>query len=688
MRRPAPLFLVHGALYLGRMLPDTIGRYQIQEELGRGQSTIVYRAFDTEANREVAVKVLSVETTDISQRAHFKRELKMIASLEHPAIVPVYDVGEHNGQPYFVMRYMAGGSLNELIAKKGRIPLEDTAHIIGRIAAALNHAHKQNIIHRDVKPDNILFDLDHNPYISDFGVAKPPAVNDSSHLEGQIGTPGYMSPEQANQESVDERTDVYSLGVVIHQMLTGRKKSAFDTKTTPLKSKSLTQPVPDILNEVPELPPELDEIIKIATAENKRDRYVTTLDLARALNKAAFGESRSSTIFDRYGSWAAIRSSLFWILGSVVALFAIFWMLAGSGNSPFLSVDSTPTASLSPSSTAIPPTETFTAIPPTATETPQPVFTVAPLPTVPGGADKIALVSGNDIYLMNMDGSNLVQVRSENSPKSNLQWITGNRLVYKSRNCAFLLDASTKQTQQIMCFSDSELLEGFSVSADGKHVAISVQRTLNILPFDIELLKTFNTRFNFLERDDNCYYNQFSFREALWPRDPESMLLAARVIDTRLVNSDQIFLLSADFENCKNVELSRLDTIPGGRIDFTKDSTRRLGSFDWNGKNLFLLNDSIRNDGFGNLYLYDSDTKEATQLNPIDGDCCYRDARWSPDGKYILFAYQRFDRSDISLYYVPFADLQSGGPFTPITLPSRFFATAREKPQPALRPAE
>ena len=682
-----PDTVVFGALYLSRMLPETIGRYQIKEELGRGQSTVVYRAFDTEANREVAVKVLSVESPDISQRAHFKRELKMIASLEHPAIVPVYDVGEHNGQPYFVMRYMAGGSLTQLLAARGRLPLEETAHIIGRICAALNHAHKQNIIHRDIKPDNILFDLDHNPYISDFGVAKP-AASGASMPEGQVGTPGYMSPEQIDQETVDERSDVYSLGVVIYQMLTGRQRSRLETKTSPLKSRPFHQPVPDILSEVPELPPEVGVIVNICLAEDKRDRYVSTIDLARALNKAAFGESRSSTFFDRYGNWAAIRSSVFWITGSVIVLIAIFWMFASGGNLPFLTVASTPTVSLLPTQTALPPSTTFTAIPPTVSATAEPSSTPVPIATVPGSADQIALVSGNDIYLMNTDGSNLVQVRSENSPKTNLQWIPGNRLIYMSRNCAFLLDAETKQTQQLSCFNDSELLEGYSVSSDGKYVAVSIQRTLNILPFDIELLKSFNTRFNFLERNDNCFYNQFAFREVLWPKDTGSVHLAAHVIDTRFVNSDQIFLLTADLANCKNVELSRLDTVPGGRIEFDKNSTKRLGSFDWDGKNLFLLNDSIRNDGFGDMYLYDSDTKETTKLNPINGECCYRDVRWSPDGKYILFAFQRFDRSDISLYYIPFADVGSGKTFTPISLPSRFFATAREKPQPALRPAE
>lgn len=668
------------------MLPETIGRYQIREELGRGQSTVVYRAYDTEANREVAVKVLSVEQSpDISQRAHFKRELKMIASLEHPAIVPVYDVGEQDGQPYFVMRYMAGGSLSQLIAERGKLSLQDTAHIIGRICAALHHAHKQNIIHRDIKPDNILFDLDHNPYISDFGVARP-AASASEPAEGQVGTPGYMSPEQIHQETVDERSDVYSLGVVIYQMLSGRKRSRLESKTSPLKSRPFHQPVPDILSEVPELPPEVGVIINICLAENKQDRYVSTLHLARALNKAAFGEDRGSAFFDRYGNWAAVRTSLLWITASVVFLLALFWMFARSGNLPFLTVASTPTVSLPPSQTAVSPTETFTAIPPTETSTPQPGVTPSPIPTIPGGADQIAILSGNEIYLMNTDGSNLLQVRSENSPKSDLQWIDRNRLVYLSRNCAYLMDAETKQTSPIVCFNINEELEGFSVSPDGKLVAISIQRTLNILPFDMEALRDIKSRFELSKVGKYCFYNQFPFREVLWSED--GTRLVAHVIDTRLVNSDQLFLLNADIENCANVALSRLDTIPGGRIAFDKESTRRIGSYDWDGKNLFLLNDTIRNDGFGNLYLYNSETREVVKLNPINGECCYLDARFSPDGKHILFAFQRFDRSDIAMYYIPFADLQNGATFTPIRLPSRFFSTPREKPQPALRPVE
>lgn len=286
---------------------------------------------------------------------------------------------------------------------------------------------------------------------------------------------------------------------------------------------------------------------------------------------------------------------------------------------------------------------------------------------------------------MNTDGTRLTQIRTENSPKSNLQWIPGDQLIYLSRNCVYLLDAETRQTQRLSCFASNEQLEGFNVSPDGKHVAISVQRTLNIFPFDIDTLKTVTTRFNLLENKENCFYNQYPFLETFWSKDKTQ--LVAHVIDTRLANSDQLFLLNLDLQNCVHVALTRMDTIPGGRINFDTDSTKRIGSFDWNGKNLFLINDSIRNDGFGNLYMYDSETKEFTVINPIDGQCCYRDARWSPDGTYILFAYQRFDRGSIDLYYIPFSNPQSGDLFTPIELPNGFFATSRDKPQPALHPA-
>jgi Tol biopolymer transport system component len=333
-------------------------------------------------------------------------------------------------------------------------------------------------------------------------------------------------------------------------------------------------------------------------------------------------------------------------------------------------VTTTPAPTLAPSPTA---TMTVPALTPTA---------VPPL----GSTEKIALLSGNDLYLMNSDGSDLTLVRTDNSPKSNLHWVADGRLIYMSRNCGFMLDAATNRTQEIVCFNSNELLEGLRVSPDGKFIAISIQRTLNILPFDMNLLDGVKSRFSIIAMKENCFYNQYPFRDVRWSIDDKQ--LAAQVIDTRFVNSDQIFLLNVDLPNCATVGPVRLDRIPGTHIDYEKESSRRIVSYDWDGQHLFLLNDSIRNDGFGNLYLYNSETKQSVKLNPINGECCYRDARLSPDSKYIFFVYQQYHDVAIQLYYVSLADIQDGQPLRPIELPVGFFSTSREKPQPALRPIQ
>ena len=160
-------------------------------------------------------------------------------------------------------------------------------------------------------------------------------------------------------------------------------------------------------------------------------------------------------------------------------------------------------------------------------------------------------------------------------------------------------------------------------------------------------------------------------------------------MDTELTNSDQISLLFLDIPNCANTGPTRVDKFPGLHFVFSnRESTKKVTSYNWDGDHLFLLNDSVRNDGFGDLYLYDSQAQQETLLNPLNGDCCYRDAVWSPDRKYILFVFQRFDSSDVGLYYIPYADLKSGKTFTPIELPTGFFPTSREKPQPVLRPVK
>jgi len=649
----------------------------------------VYRAFDPSFNREVAIKVLPLELMrNLKTLARFRRELKMIALLEHPAIVPVYDVGEEKGQPYYVMRYMSGGSLRRWI-NNGKLSLEDTADIIERISLGLEYAHRKGIVHRDLTPDNILFDNHNNPYLTDFSLAKLIADTFRTNSgNGFIGTPEYISPEQSQSLPVDHRTDIYGLGVIMYEMLTGEKPyQAADSFGVLVKH--VSDPVPEILVVNPELPQEVDAIIKKSMAKNRNDRYESAVDLARALTKAAFGEERtlptSTTLLKMQETSRSSRSRGLVAVGAVLLL-ALAGILAFRGQLPFLSAP-LPTPTTMAISNPITLTLTATLEPtltPTVTAT---LIQETPTPVLPlGNADKIALLTGNDVYLMNSDGSELTLVRTDNSPKSNLHWISGGRLIYMSRNCAYMLDSATNRSQQIVCFNSNELLEGFRVSPDGKFVAISIQRTLNILPFDTDVLSSVTTRFSLIALRENCFYNQFPFRDVRWSDD--NTQVAAHVIDTRFVSSDQIFLLNVDIPSCATTGLVRWDRIPGSHIDFEADSSKRIASYDWDGEHLFLLNDSIRNDGFGNLYLYNSETKEAAKINPIEGGCCYRDARLSPDGKYILFAYQEVHGSSIELYYISLADVQSGQPLNPIELPSGFFFTSREKPQPALRPAQ
>ena len=676
------------------MSPDKVGRYKIKSELGRSGMATVYRAFDPISNREVAIKILPRQMMDnLVTRARFKREIKLIASLEHPSIVPVYDVGgEDNHQPYFVMRYMSGGSLSDMI-KKGRFSLRDAALVVERIAAALDHAHSQGVIHRDIKPDNVLFDASNNPYISDFGVAKFTESLVSSTNQEVIGTPAYISPEQALGEDVDHRADIYGLGAMLYEMLTGERPFGKDT-VIGLALQHVNDPVPNILNLRPDLPGEVDVIIKTAMAKNREHRYSTALELAHELNKAAYeGEptiQKIPALVDRTTA-APASNRTGWILAGLILLLALAGgAYAFRGQLPFFSAPtSTVTAVATLASPSAIPTVSQTSPPPitqTAVITATVGTPVPSVPALPGGADKIAFLAGNQLYVMDVNGNNLIQVRTDNSAKSQLHWLPDGRLTYISRNCVYVMDVDTRQPEELVCFIATEVLEDFQVSPDGKLAAISIERTLNILPFDMEVLDSIDSRFSLLALRENCFYNQYAFREVLWSKSGTQ--LAAHVVDTELVSSDQVFVLNVDIPNCDTVGPVRVAKVPGTRITFEGDSTKRITSYDWDGDHLFLLNDSIRNDGFGNLYVYDSQSREGVMINPIDGECCYRDARWSPDKTHLFFVFQRFGSTEIEFYYIPYAELGNGGTWAPIPNLDTLFSTPRERPQPALRPAQ
>jgi serine/threonine-protein kinase len=265
-----------------------IGRYEIESELAIGGMGIIFLARDPYIQRQVIVKVLMYSRTlDDVYREYFQREAEVIAALEHPCIVPVYDFGWHGKQPYIIMRYMAGGSLQDRL-KESELKLTEMAHIFKRVAEALDAAHAQNIIHRDVKPSNILFDVTGEAFLSDFGIAKSKPITDEEG-EWLVGTPGYMSPEQVLGESVDGRSDIYALGVVLYRLLTGSMPFSSDS-VTGLINAHVDLPVPDVREVKANIPAVWQEVVAKALAKDPNDRYRTAGDLARDVNEVVSGK--------------------------------------------------------------------------------------------------------------------------------------------------------------------------------------------------------------------------------------------------------------------------------------------------------------------------------------------------------------------------------------------------------------
>jgi serine/threonine protein kinase len=690
-------------------------RYEIIEELGVGGMATVYRAYDPLFEREVALKVLKRELLeDPELRERFERETKIVAKLEHAAIVPVYDVGHDRGQLFYVMRYMSGGSLTERI-NEGGLDLEQVAYLLLRLADALDYAHRKGIVHRDLKPGNILFDEVGNAFISDFGIAKFAQAATRITHSGIIGTPRYMSPEQARGDETDGRSDLYTLGVMLFEMLSGR--APFEA-TTPLALafKHATEPAPDILAINPSLPPELGPILKKAMQKEAEDRYATCAEFANTfLGALPVGTAPNAKLITPLPSRGmpsppkrheaptqapsepepAPRSRRnVWMFAGVAALAILAVSLwAYSGRNPSTTA-STSTPGPAATATNIPPSPT-TPSTATTTLTPTETITPEPLTTIPGvgGAINIAFTSNREVFVMDMDGLNRKQLTNTKIPKFDLQWFPdSSELLYGEGKCIYKVDAEAGEPipEKIGCFTD-EFFDGFRVSPDGNNIAFSIARRLLVLPFDLELLSTVRSAFELQNSEDICIdYAEVTVKSVQWSSDGKSLaILYQGAVGNLNRLGDTVRVLEVDLARCEAVDPLAIDEFPGDR--FIPDgyaAEPALPSYHWDGDGRFVFNTFIRNGGYGDLYLYDIFTAQEERINPVRGTCCYRSATFSPDGTYILFAFQDIGKgadSKTELYYIPLDGSETTVPFR---LPLGFFTDAREDILFALRPPD
>ena len=263
-----------------------LGSYQIVAPLGEGGMAAVYKAYQPAMDRDVALKVLPRHfATDPQFMGRFQQEARLLAKLQHPHILPVFDFGETDGYTYIVMPYVESGTLTNLMHGQP-LPLELVRKIISQVGDALDYAHTRGLIHRDVKPSNVLIDGRGNCLLTDFGLAK--IVEGSLHMttSGMImGTPAYMSPEQGLGEKLDARTDIYSLGVILYEVATGRAPYSAETPMG-VVFKHIYDPLPPPRKLDPSLPEALERVILKALAKKTEQRFSTANEMVRALQAA------------------------------------------------------------------------------------------------------------------------------------------------------------------------------------------------------------------------------------------------------------------------------------------------------------------------------------------------------------------------------------------------------------------
>ena len=368
-----------------------LGPYRIINQIGRGGMATVYKAYQPSVDRYVAIKVLPSQLAESKEFAtRFQQEARIIAKLEHPHILPVFDYGESDGVSYFVMRYMDAGTLKEKMIEGRPLPLSDIDRLFTQLAEALSYAHSRGIVHRDLKPANVLIDSHGNVFLTDFGIAKllESASPRLTQTDAIMGTPAYISPEQAQGHPVDQRSDIYSLGIILYEMVTG---SVPFTAETPLAVlfKHISDPLPPPSLVKPDIPPVIEQVLLKALAKDPRDRFATAAEFVAAWERALQSRETVQRAPDARtvppagtttgaqtqqkpvpGTKAASKGGIptLWIAGCLIGACALF----GLGGVALMASNLRGAST----STPPPPTQTIYIVPPTTTNEPLPTATL------------------------------------------------------------------------------------------------------------------------------------------------------------------------------------------------------------------------------------------------------------------------------------------------------------------------
>lgn len=756
------------------------GRYKIEELLGQGGMSAVYKARDPNLQRTVAIKLIHSHLSNNEEFVRrFESEATSIAKLRHPNIVQVYDFNHEDDLYYMVLEYVAGETLQSRIKRLNKtsryLPVQDALRYTIDVCRAADYAHQRGLIHRDIKPANVMLDVSGNAILMDFGIARMLGGQQHTATGAVLGTALYMSPEQIQGLHPDARSDIYSIGVTLFEALGGRPPFEADSVMT-LMMMHLNDPVPDLTKLHPGIPVEVKAVVDRALEKDRNLRYQTCTEMADALqkamsslgtqeaaaapvetqtpaappvpvmetiieppvpaplsatiieppvttapDKAAAGdddlakpaveqtEPAAATVINATQAPAAVpairNKAVMWGgLAALVLVLAVggyfLFNSLGSGKTPppdgvvaalSTATEAVPAVISQPTATeAPPPTATFE---PSATPTEEIVPTAteaAPTAPVIGGADKIAYLAANDIWVANVNGTDPQQITRDGTAKKNLRWLpSGTGLTYISGKCIEMVELGLDPVT-ITCFNYAEYLDSFEVSPDGARVALSLDRLLYLLPFNLDALGNANSHPDLVAMADCpelAPYQRNAGIGARWSQDSKTLAVIALGVLEGGRRGDMIQVIAVD--RCINNPAVQVQ-FPEPHFTFGEYArTPTLTSFAWDGGSLFAMTGLTRNDSFGEMHIFNRENFKATlSVNPMNSVCCYSDVQFSPDGNYLLFAFQDMTLGASSVtrvYYVPFGTLGTGAKYDP--LPMIEYTNPKEQPHLILRPA-